>query len=145
MTSPSPTRPTSTLFRLDWGTIWRAAVSTATFVLPIAVVQMWLVEGDRVEGGDPLNLFLYAMILFGGAIGGFAASKLAPRLPLQHGAIAPALCVLVIQIGGAVRRAIAGEEISHPVGWLLIAMTMAVVGMFGAWVNEQVSPPAREE
>ncbi|NLA35027.1 MAG: hypothetical protein GX868_04975, partial [Actinobacteria bacterium] len=149
--SPSPSdTPRSGASRsdfaaLDWGTVWRAAVSTATFVLPIAILQMWLRETDRIEASDPLNLFLYAVILGGGALGGFAASKLAPRLPLQHGAAAPALTVLAIQFGGAIRRLIAGEEISSPLGWVLIAMTMAVMGMFGAWVNEQVAPPKREE
>lgn len=147
MTPSPPTAgtPRTGLAALDWGTVWRASVSTATFVLPIAVLQMWLRETDRVDASDPLNLVLYAVILFGGALGGFAASKLAPRLPLQHGAVAPALTVLVIQVGGAIRRAVVGEEISHPLGWILIAMTMAVMGMFGAWVNEQVAPPKREE
>lgn len=129
---------------LEWATLWRAAVSTATFVLPVAILQMWLRETDRVEAGDPFNLFLYLVILVGGALGGFAASKLAPRLPIQHGAVAPAMTVLLIQLGGSIRRMIVGEEISNPIGWVLIALSMAVMGMFGAWVNERVSPPREE-
>ncbi|HPB46324.1 MAG: hypothetical protein M9952_06830 [Microthrixaceae bacterium] len=129
---------------LDWATIWRAAVSTATFAVPLTLLQWWLIETDRASKGDSLMLLLNLAIMGSGALGGFAAAKLAPRLALQHGAVAPALAAIAIQIVGAIRRSIVGEEVSNVLGWIMLALLMAVFGMFGAWVNEKVSPPRTE-
>ena len=135
--SPEPARAPATL---SWPAIWRAAVTTMTFAVPLSVLQIWLVESNRIEKGDPFNLILYFAIMFSGALGGFAAAKLAPSFPLQNGAAAPALAAIVIQVGGAIRRTIAGLTVSNPLGWVFLALLMATFGMFGAWVHQKTNP-----
>ncbi len=58
---------------LHWSAIWRAGVSVAVFLLPIAIVM----EITRPKGAVLLLCFL--LILFLAAVAGFGAAKLAPR------------------------------------------------------------------
>ena len=137
MTATGRTPAKATLY---WSAIWRAAITTATFAVPLSILQIWLIESDRIGKGDALNLLLYFAIMSCGALGGFAAAKLAPTSPLQNGAAAAALAAMAIQVGGAIRRTIAGLDVSSPLGWIFLALLMATFGMFGAWVNEKTSP-----
>ena len=41
MTDPAP--------RLEWSAIWRAALSVATFAVPIGLAQQWLVGSGRIS------------------------------------------------------------------------------------------------
>ena len=104
----------------------------STFALPLGLLQKWLVESGRIHSGDAINLILYFAILFCGAMGGFAAAKLAPDAPLQNGAAAGALATLVIEVGGAIRRTLVGEPVSSPIAWLYLALLMATCAMLGA-------------
>lgn len=138
--------PTDARVILDWSVIWRGAVTTAFVALPLSLLQNWLVDSERVGKGDPLNLLLYFGIMFAGAPGGYAAAKLAAYTParhstLQNGAAAAAVAAIGIQIAGAVRRMIVGEDVSNPLGWLLLALLLATFGMFGAWIHGRSHAP----
>ena len=85
MIDPEPTPARITLY---WSAIWRAAITTVTFAVPLSLLQKWLVESDRVAGDEAVNFLLNLAIMFCGALGGYAAAKLAPTSRLQNGAAA---------------------------------------------------------
>ena len=131
----SPQRAT-----LYWSAVWRAAVTTATFALPLGLFQQWLIDSDRISKSDPSNYLIYFAILFCGALGGYAAAKLAPDSWQQNGAAAAALATFTIQVAGAIRHMIVGEDISSPLGWIFLALLMATCAMFGARVHRAMTP-----
>ena len=137
MTLPESAPARITLY---WSAIWRGAVTTATFAVPLALLQKWLVEGDRISGGDAINLLLYFAIMFCGAAGGFGAAKLSPTSRLQNGAAVAALAALAIQIAGAVRHVIISEPVSSPISWIFLALLLSTFGMFGAWIDQKSRP-----
>lgn len=125
---------------LDWSVIWRASLTTAFVALPVSLLQNWLRDSDRLDATDPLNFLLGFAIMFAGAPGGYAAATLAVHTPartspLQNGAAAAGLAAIVIQGAGAIRRLAVGEDVSHPLGWVLLALLLATFGMFGAWIH----------
>jgi hypothetical protein len=128
---PEPTPARITLY---WSAIWRAAITTVTFAVPLSLLQKWLVESDRVAGDEAVNFLLNLAIMFCGALGGYAAAKLAPTSRLQNGAAAAALGAIVIQVAGAIRHTIIGRDISSPISWIFLALLLSIFGMFGAWV-----------
>jgi len=125
---------------LYWFAIWRAAVTTATFALPLGLFQQWLIGSERISKSDPSNYLIYFGILFCGALGGYAAAKLAPDSWQQNGAAAAALAYFAIQVAGAIRQIIVGEDISSPLGWIFLALLMATCGMLGARVHRAMTP-----
>lgn len=129
---------------LYWSALWRGAVSTMTFAVPLAVLQGWLISSERIGKGDGLNLLLYLAIMSTGALGGFATAKLVPTSHLQNGAAAAGLAALVIQGAADVRHVIVGEDVAGPFVWIFLALLMSIFGMFGAWVDTKTSarPPS---
>jgi hypothetical protein len=100
------------------------------FALPAAVVQ-------RIVGSDSVVAqAMLAIILFSGALAGFAAARLQPPSPLQHGAVAGAVTLLGAQlVFSAWSRSI--PNVVALVFWLL---AFACLGTIGAWLalwNEQ--------
>ena len=72
----------------------------------------------------------WALILLGGAAGGWATIRLSPAASLPYPAGAAALSYLVVQAVGVVLRLIDGDSIS----WLaypFLALFMATCGMLG--------------
>ncbi|MEZ5320581.1 MAG: hypothetical protein R2698_00540 [Microthrixaceae bacterium] len=126
---------------LRWTPLWRGAATMAVIAVPVALGQMFLLDSDEITPSSGVNLLLDLAILFSAAAGGYAAATFADRLRLQHGAAASGLAAAVIQVVGGVRRAVAGEEVSHPLGWILLVLLCATCGMFGAWIHRKVTPP----
>lgn len=118
--------------RLRWNVVWRAAVTVATFALPLGIVQKWLVESGRIEKGDAINLLLYFALLFTGALGGYAAGKLSPDAGVPNGAAASFVAGMTIAIAGAIRRSIVRLPVSSPLEWTYLALLMATCAMLGA-------------
>lgn len=140
---PSPSQ-------LHWPAIIRAAVSVATFAVPIGLLQNWLTDSNRIAADGATNYALFGVILLCGAIGGFGAAMLVNEHKLQHGAAAAAVATLAIHVAGAIRRAFAGEAISSPIAWLFTAMLMATCGMIGAALERKTqglraTPTIRED
>lgn len=140
MTAPEPLPARVILY---WSAIWRGAVTTGTFAVPIALLGGWLVDSNRIEGGDAIVYLLNLIVLFCGAAGGYAAAKLSPTSLIQNGAAAAGLASITISVAGAVRRTIAGDDVSNPLGWILLALLMATAGMFGGYILRRTSvrPP----
>jgi hypothetical protein len=115
----------------------RGAVSAVLLVLPAGIINQIVVDGD--DGIPPIVFVLWAVILLGGAAGGWATVRLSPQAPLPYAAGAAALAYGIVQGIGVARRLITGGDIS----WLaypFLAMLMATCGMLGGmfarrWVN----------
>jgi hypothetical protein len=137
MTAPGPTSARVTLY---WSAIWRAAITTVTFAVPLSLLQKWLVESGRLSKSDAVNFLLNFAIMFCGALGGYAAAKLVPNSRLQNGAAAAALGAIVIQVTGAIRHIIVGRDVSSPISWIFLALLLSIFGMFGAWVYGKSGP-----
>ena len=123
------------LRELSWSAIWRAAITTCTFAVPLGLLQQYLLDSGDLHPTDATNLVIYLAIFFCGALGGYAAAGLAPTSHLQNGAAAAALATVMIQAVGAVRRLIVGVPISNPIAWIFMALLMATFGMFGAYIH----------
>jgi hypothetical protein len=115
---------------LSWPAIWRAGVSVAVFLLPIAIVM----EITRPKGVGLLLGFL--LILFLAAVAGFGAAKLAPDHPLPNGAAAAALGYAIVQGIGIVHHLVSGGGVS-PISYVYLALLMASCGMLGAMLERR--------
>jgi hypothetical protein len=110
--------------------LWRGTVTALVVVLPVGVLNQFLVSSGELEPTSPFTILLWLLILLGGASGGWAVIRLSPAAPLSYAAGAAALAYGIVQAIGVVRRLWAGETI----GWLgypLLALLMATCGMLG--------------
>ena len=130
-------QPPAARITLYWSAIWRAAITTVTFAVPLSLLQKWLIESGRLSKSDAINFLLNFGIMFCGALGGYAAAKLVPTSRLQNGAAAAALGAIIIQVAGAIRHLIVGRDISSPISWIFLALLLSIFGMFGAWVHDK--------
>ena len=123
----------------SWSAIWRAALSVATFAVPLALAQNWLTDSGRIESDGSANYLLFGLILLCGVIGGFGGAALVDHKKLEHGAAAAAVATMAIHVAGAVRRILAGEPLSSPLAWMFTALLMATCGMIGAALEKKTS------
>ena len=100
------------------------AVSGLFFALPAAVLQRTVFEGTAMAG------VMLLVVLFAGALAGFAAARPLPRNPLVHGAAAG----LVTFVGAEIVYLIAAREVPNPVGLIFAALLFASLGTIGAYV-----------
>jgi hypothetical protein len=113
--------------------VWRGAVTALVVALPAGILNQLLVSSGDLTGGSPFAILFWILILFGGAAGGWAVIRLAPRAPLSAAAAAAGIAYVVVQSIGIVRRVIAGESISwlaYPMLFLLMATCGMLGGMF---------------
>jgi hypothetical protein len=126
------------LKRLEWGAIWRPALSISVFLLPLGILQQWLVDDGRIDESGSVSLLFVAVILFLAAVCGYGAARLATGLLLEHGAAAAGLAYVIVQGVGIVRRVIVGEDvISHLPSYVYLALLMATCGMLGAMLERR--------
>lgn len=109
--------------------LWRGTVTALVVVFPVAVLNNLVASGDG-EAGSPLVLVFYALILLGGASGGWAVIRLSSRARLTHAAAAAALAYAVAQGIGVVLRLLRGDPLSW-VAYPFLALMMACCGMLG--------------
>lgn len=110
--------------------LWRGTITALVLVVPAAILNQLLIDAGDIEPLSVFALFFWALILLGGAAGGWAVIRLSPEADLRHAAAAAALAYVLIQTVGAVRRLIDGDEI----GWVaypMLALLMATCGMLG--------------
>jgi putative membrane protein (TIGR04086 family) len=94
------------------------------FTLPTAVVQ-------RIVGTDSVVAqVMLVVILFSGALAGFAAARMQPPAPLQHGAIAGAITLLGAQLVFSVWS----RSFPSPVALVFWLLAFACLGTIGAWL-----------
>ncbi len=108
--------------------LWRGTITALVVVFPVAVLNNLVASGDGE--GSPLVLLFYALILLGGASGGWAVVRLSSRARLTHAAAAGALAYAIAQGIGVVLRLLRGESLSW-VAYPFLALMMACCGMLG--------------
>lgn len=143
----SPVGPTgNALPELEPGpAFWRGVVTTLVVALPAGVLNQVLVDSGEIEASSPLAMIFWLLILLGGAAGGWAVVRLAPRAQLLHAAGAAAVAYAITQSIGVVKRLIQGDHIS----WLaypFLALLMATCGMLGGmfarrWLSQNGPRP----
>lgn len=94
------------------------------FALPAAVLQRTVFQDTAMAG------VMLAVVLFAGALAGFAAAKPLPHNPLMHGAAAG----LVTFVGAQVVYLVAAREVPNPIGLIFAALLFASLGTIGAYV-----------
>ena len=108
----------------------RGTISALVVVAPAAVLNQLLIDSETIEPTSPVTFLFWALILLGGAAGGWATVRLSPAAGLSWAAGTAALAYAVVQAVGVVLRLIDGEKIS----WLaypFLALLMATCGMLG--------------
>jgi putative membrane protein (TIGR04086 family) len=100
------------------------AVSGLFFALPAAVLQRTVFDDTAMAG------VMLVIVLFAGALAGFAAARPRPPLPLRHGALAG----LITFVGAQTVYLIASREVPHPVGLIFGALLFSSLGTIGAYV-----------
>ncbi len=109
--------------------LWRATITALVVVFPVAVLNNLVAAGDD-GAGSPLVLVFYALILLGGASGGWAVVRLSSRARLTHAAAAAALAYAIAQGIGVILRLLRGDPLSW-VAYPFLALMMACCGMLG--------------
>lgn len=117
----------------------RGILATIVLSLPLAILQRWLVSAGRIESGGVVNLMLFALIMAGAVIGGFAAGEAALDRHLQTGALGAGIGVLTIQVFGALFAALSGRENSNPITWIMMGTFAGLLGMGGAWIARRAA------
>jgi putative membrane protein (TIGR04086 family) len=100
------------------------AVSGLCFALPAAVLQRTVFDDTAMAA------VMLVIVLFAGALAGFAAARPRPPLPLRHGALAG----VVTFVGAQVVYVVAARQVPHPIGLVLGALLFASLGTIGAYV-----------
>ena len=106
-----------------------ASVGVLAMVFPVAVLNNLVASRDD-GAGSPLVLVFYALILLGGASGGWAVVRLSSRARLTHAAAAAASAYAIAQGIGVVLRLLRGDTLSW-VAYPFLALMMACCGMLG--------------
>lgn len=128
MTTPSGPRPLPELSPPQ--ALWRGLITALVVVAPVAVLNQFLVDSGDLDPSSPAAFLLWALILFGGAAGGWATIRLSPPASLAYAAGAAALAYIAIQSVGVVLRLLDGRSISW-VAYPFLALLMATCGMLG--------------
>ncbi len=110
--------------------MWRGAVTALVVALPVAVFNQLLVNSGDIGEGSPVTLFLWLLILFGAAAGGWGVLRLCPEAALSHAAGSGAIAYAVVQGIGIISRIWRGESLSW-VAFPLLALLMATAAMLG--------------
>ena len=113
--------------RLDRRSVLIGTAVTLVFIVPAGIAAA------IADDASNLSLLLSAVIMAGFLLGGIAAARRQPQLPLAHGAIAALVAFLAFQAVGVVLRLARGDEV-HPVRIVAVALLSACVGMIGGFV-----------
>lgn len=106
-----------------------AAVALAIGV-PAAILAQVLDEAGSVDDNSSWLLVLFGVILVGMGAGGYVAANRRLDAPLTNSAVAALAAYLLVQIIGAVRLLLAGDDVT----WVAIpffALLSASAGMAG--------------
>ena len=123
--------------RLQWGAIWRPALSISVFLLPLGITQQVLVANGTIARNSDVSFVFYFGYLFLGAVAGFGAARLADDRLLAHGAASAALAYALVQGVGIVRHAFAGGRQVNPIAFVYLALLMGTCGMLGAMLERR--------
>ena len=124
---------------LEWSAIWRPALSTSVFLLPLGILQQVLIDRGTIARGGSESLLFFAGYLFLGAVTGFGSARLAATKLLQHGAAAAALAYAIVQSVGIVRHLLIGRSLLSPLSFVYLALLMSTCGMLGAMLERRAA------
>lgn len=108
----------------------RGTVSALVVVAPAAVFNQMLIDSESIEPTSPVAFLFWALILLGGAAGGWATIRLSPDASLSWAAGSAALAYAIVQAVGVILRLIDGDSISWA-AYPFLALLMATCGMLG--------------
>ena len=109
---------------LDGRAVGAGIVTGLFFALPAAVVQ-------RIAGsGSVIAQIMLAVILFSGALAGYAAARSGPPSPLLHGAVAGAITLLGAQLVFSAWS----RSLPNPIALVFWLLSFACLGTMGAWL-----------
>ena len=128
---------TSRPSRLEWGAIWRPALSISVFLLPLGILQQVLVDDGSIDRNGSVSLLFVAVFLFLAAVCGYGAARLASDRLLEHGAAAAGLAYVIVQGVGIIRHLVTGEDLISPLSFIYLALLMATCGMLGAMLERR--------
>ena len=115
------------------------------FLLPVALVQQWLVDDGSIDETSVPSLLFFFLYLFLGGVAGFGAGKLAPDRPVPNGAAAAAFAYGLVQAVGIARRLITGDELSSLIVYVYLALLMATCGTLGAMLERKSRSMRRDQ
>lgn len=121
---------------------WRAVLLGASVALAIglpASVLAGLTDGSNSSDDNSSWIFVFlAITLIGMAVGGAAAARRRPDMPLTHGAIAAFCAFVPIQTLGAASQLINDEPSSLSVfGVVFSATLLTTAGIIGAAISQR--------
>jgi putative membrane protein (TIGR04086 family) len=120
---------------LDTRVLLSGIVAGLFFALPAAVLRQAL-------GADSLlSSVMLGVVLFSGALAGFAAARPLPRQALLHGAVAGAITFLGAQLVYTVWT----RTFPNPIALMFWLLSFACLGTIGAWVAVWKASTTREE
>ena len=108
----------------------RGTVSALVVVAPAAVFNQMLIDSESSEPTSPVAFLFWALILLGGAAGGWATIRLSPDASLSWAAGSAALAYAIVQAVGVILRLVDGDSISWA-AYPFLALLMATCGMLG--------------
>ncbi len=128
--------------------LWRGMVTALVVVLPVGILNQYLVSSGDLSAASPVVIFFIILILVGAASGGWAVIRLSPQAPLNYAAGAAALAYLIIQSIGVAIRLFSDKPISW-LGYPLQALLMATFGMLGGmyarrWLSQNGAADSTE-
>jgi len=121
----------------DWRAAGEGALWTLAVALPPVALVLALKSGDLV--GEESNLWLLTPValLVGFGVGGFAAGRRRPDMPLLHAAAAGALAFGSVVVVAVARRLVdAGDEVTggYFVRLLLLAQICVSCSLLGGYL-----------
>lgn len=120
---------------LDTRVLVSGAVAGLFFALPAAVLRQAL-------GADSLlSSVMLGVVLFSGALAGFAAARPRPPQALLHGAIAGAITFL----GAQLVYTLWTRTLPNPIALVFWLLSFASLGTIGAWVAVSRASNAEEK
>lgn len=109
---------------IDRRVLVAGAVAGLFFALPAAVIR-------QAAGGDSwLSPIMLGVVLFSGALAGFAAARPLPPRALMHGALAGAITFL----GAQLVYTLWTRTVPNPIALTFWLLSFASLGAIGAWV-----------
>jgi hypothetical protein len=113
-----------------------AAIGVLT-VGPLAGLSVWLVDTDG-DGSGGLGGVFFLGILVAFAIVGWFTGRVAPRVPLTHGAVAALVAFVIVQATILLMAVVAGRDTDPSiVGLIFGALLAASAGTIGALVSQK--------
>lgn len=118
-------------------------ISGFVIVLPVGILNQWLIDTERIESSSPIVFLFYALIMLGAASAGWATIRLSERASLGYAAVAGAMTYIIVQLLGILRRLLFTDLSVNWFAYPFFASLMAVCGTLGGlfarkWIRDHL-------